>query len=386
MELAGAASPPFSGNSITLNGTADTLVVQLSNLPAPPAGTVYQVILVDSTSGGANGLVATGDLIVSTNHIRPIDQDNSVVTVIEDTTLATDDLVPPQNDAIMDFIITDASIGASIAAYTHVIVAVSTTPASGAVTLGPDEQRGFLSRSLSSGNLAAGTWSINSALRRPYSIQGTGISAFFGDDLRATFERLLRPPEGFRYVGWLTDERTGINLRLGGLLTPVPDNQPLDDADTGDGEFLTDVAIVNSQLRATVEGQDNYTHFALVLEPKGAGGVARAPRTAVLTGTVPTSVASRHPGAGKLYGKVTGSGSVDSTTLYLTGRGLSTPLIVRLSDAEGDFAFRTVQIGDYTLHAIPHGDSVVRASTDVSITHTPGNAAGDSIYVTLALP
>ena len=55
-------------------------------------------------------------------------------------------------------------------------------------------------------------------------------------------------------------------------------NQPLDDADLGDGAFLTDVAIVNSQLRATIDDQDNYTRFALVLEPKGAAPMDRAPR------------------------------------------------------------------------------------------------------------
>ena len=387
MELAPAASAPFGGNSIAISGTEDTLEVRLSNLPAPPAGTVYQVILVDSAAGGANALVATGDLIVSTETIRPIDPDNSAIDVTEDTTLATDVLVPSVSDAVMDFLITDASIGANIAAYTHVIVAVSTTPASGAITLGPDEQRGFLSRRLTSGgSLATGTWSINSSLRRPFSIQGTGISAFVGDDLRATFERLLRPPEGFHYVAWLVDERTGINLRLGGLLTPVPENRPLDDADTESGTFLTDVAIVNSQLRAPVDVADNYTRFVLTLEPKGAGGMARAPLTEVLQGSVPTSVASRHPGAGKIYGKVTGAGSVDSTTLFLTGRGLTTPLLVRLSDVNGDFAFRTVQIGEYTLHAIPLGDSVVRATSDVAVTYTPGAAAGDSIYVTLNIP
>ena len=390
MELAGAATAPFTGNTFIIDATEDTLRVRLSNLPAPPAGTVYQVLLIDSTASGANALVATGDLVVGTSSIRPIDQDNSVTTVIEDTTLATDQLIPPHNDAIMDFIVTDASIGADIAAYSHIVVVVTTSPASGAVTLGPDDQFGFLSEELEVDDdpmgLDAGTWSINEALRLPYSIQGTGISAFFGEDLRATFERLLRPPEGFQYVGWLIDERTGINLRLGGLLTPVPENRPLDNADTEDGSFLTDVAIVNSQLRATIDDQDNYTRFALVLEPKGAAPMDRAPRTEVLTGTVPTSVASRHPSAGKLYGQVTGSGSVDSTTLYLTGRGLTTPLLVRLSDADGNFAFRTVQIGDYTLHAIPLGDSVVRASTDVSITHTEGAAAGDSIYVTLAIP
>lgn len=387
MELAPAASAPFGGNSITISDTEDTLAVRLSNLPAPPAGTVYQVILVDSAGTGTNALVATGDLIVSTENIRPIDPDNSVIDVVEDTTLATDVLVPSRSDAVMDFLITDASIGANIAAYTHVIVAVSEAPATGAITLGADEQRGFLSRRLTSdGSLAAGTWSINSALRRSYSIQGTGVSAFVGDDLRATFERLLRPPEGFHYVAWLVDERTGINLRLGGLLTPVPENRPLDDADTESGSFLTDVAIVNSQLRAPVDVADNYTRFVLTLEPKGAGGMARAPRTEVLQGAVPTSVASRHPGAGKIYGQVTGSGSVDSTTLFLTGRGLTTPLLVRVSDADGNFAFRTVQVGDYTLHAIPLGDSLVRASADVSISLAAGATAGDSIFVTLNIP
>lgn len=387
MELAPAASSPFTGNSATLADTEDSLTIHLNHLPAVPSGTVYQVILVDSAGTGANALVATGDLVVTSSNVRPVNRDSAVTEVTADTSLATDVLAPDRSDAVMDFLITDASIGANISAYTHVIVVATTAPASGSVTLGADEQRGFLSRRLSSnGSLAAGTWSINKSLRLPFSIQGTGISAFFGDDLRATFERLLRPPEGFQYVGWLLDERTGINLRLGGLLTPVPENRPLVNADTESGSFLTDVAIVNSQLRAPVEGQDNYTRFALVLEPKGGEGLTRAPLSEVLQGAVPTSVASRHPSAGKLYGTVTGSGTLDSTTVFVTGQGLTTPLLVTNTDASGAFRFRSIQIGAYTVHAVPPGDSVVRATADVVITHTPGAAAGDSLFVTLALP
>jgi hypothetical protein len=212
-----------------------------------------------------------------------------------------------------------------------------------------------------------------------------GDTLFSGDDFRATFERILRPPEGFQYVGYLLDERTGINFRLGGLLTPVPENRPLTNADTETGSFLTDVAIVNAQLRSPVDDPDNYTRFALVLEPKGATGLTRAPLTEVLNGAVPTSVASRHPGAGKLYGTLTGT-NVDSSVVYLTGVGLATPLAVRFAEIGGDFAFRTVQIGSYTVNVIPPGDSVVRASQDVTIGVNPATSAGDSVFVTLAIP
>ena len=390
MELAPAAAAPFGGNSVTLV-SADTLRVRLSNLPAVPTGTVYQVLLVDSTQTASNAIVATGELVTSVARSRPIDRDNAVTEFDVDTTAATSTLAPDVSNTTMDFVITDASLGASIAAYTHVVVVVSTTPATGTITLGADEQRGFLARRTSSGSFSTGTWSINSSLRRPFSIQGSGISAFVGDtlfsgdDFRATFERILRPPEGFQYVGYLIDERTGINYRLGGLLTPVPENRPLTNADTETGSFLTDVAIVNSQLRSPVDDPDNYTRFALVLEPKGATGLTRAPLTEILNGAIPTSVATRHPGAGKLYGQVTGT-NVDSATVFLTGVGLSTPLAVRNAEPDGDFAFRTVQVGSYTVNVIPWGDSIVRASQDVTIGVNPATSAGDSVFVTLAIP
>jgi hypothetical protein len=392
MELQPAAAAPFGGNTVTRVTTGDTLHITLTNLPAVPTGTVYQVLLVDSAAATNNATVATGRLITTRTVVRPIDRDRSVTRVVADTVAATSSIAPTESNTTINFRITNASLGGSIAAYTHAVVVVSTTPAAGTITLGPDEQRGFLARRTTTGSFTTGTWSINSALRRPYSIQGSGISAFIGDpvidggtDFRATFERILRPPEGFRYVGYLIDERTGINYRLGGLLTPVPENRALTNADTESGSFLTDVAIVNSQLRSPVDDADNYTRFALVLEPKGAAGLTRAPLTEVLNGAVPTSVGSRHPGAGKLYGKVTG-GSVDSATVFLTGVGLNTPLAVRNAAAHGDFAFRTVPIGSYTVNVIPWGDSVVRASQNVTIGVNPATSAGDSVFVTLAIP
>jgi hypothetical protein len=383
MELAPAAAAPLTGSSVV--ASSGQLLVRLRNLPAVPTGTVYQVLLVDTTSTTNNAIAATGQLVTTRNITRPIDRDNAVIDQDVDTVAATSTIAPDRSNLSMDFTITDASLGASISAYTHVVVVATTSPAAGALTIGADEERGFLARRTSSGNFTIGTWSPNTASRRPFSIQGSGISAFVGDNIRATFERLLRPPEGFQYVGWLIDERTGIHERLGGLLTPVPENRPLTNADVEDGSFLTDVAIVNSQLRAPVAIADNYTRFVLVLEPKGATGLTRAPLSEVFQGAIPTSVGSRHPGAGKLYGKVTGT-NVDSATVFLTGQGLDVPLAVRNADAAGDFAFRTVQIGAYTVNVIPWGDSVVRASQDVTIGVNATTGVGDSVYVTLNIP
>lgn len=406
MEIAPAASAPLAGQSMVLSGTNDTLVLTFANLPAVPTGTVYQVYLVDTAAAGANAIAATGELVVTTTGVRPVNRDSSVTLVTVDTTAATNTIAPAVSNASMTFTITDASIGGSIAAYTHAVVDLTTAPQAGAFTLAADAQEGFLSRRFRSGGtfsrsgtFTVGTWSITNGLRRPFSIQGSAIAAFVGDDctyatrafcvadpqIRATFERVLRPPEGFEYVGWLLDERTGIQLRLGGLLTPVPENRPLTNADTETGSFLTDVAIVNSQLRAPVDIADNYTRFVLVLEPKGAAGLARAPLSEVLQGAVPVSVGTRHPGAGKVFGKVTGTNS-DGATVYLTGRGRSTPLLVSNADANGDFRFRTVQVGLYTINAIPAGDSVVAASQDVTIGVVAGTAVGDSVFVTLNMP
>jgi hypothetical protein len=45
-----------------------------------------------------------------------------------------------------------------------------------------------------------------------------------------------------------------------------------------------------------------------------------------------------------------------------------------------------VQIGSYTVNVIPWGDSVVRASQNVTIGVNPATSAGDSVFVTLAIP
>lgn len=379
------STPVNPSASASLNAAKDTLVLTLRNLPPLPTGTVYHVLLVDSASTTA--VAGAGELVVTTLQTRPLTRDSALV----DTTITTSasdgtlDVWGGRNTAVLT--ITDADIGGNLSAYSHIVVVATDQPTT---TIAADEPLGFLARSMSSGNLAFGTWSLNSSLRRPFSITGSSVNAaLWGDELIANFERILRPPHGFQYVAWLIDGRTDIQYRVGGLTTPPPERRPLEDADVEIGSFMTEVALVESYLRAPADIPDNYQRLVLLLEPKGTGGAPRASTAEVFAANIPTSIGGRHPGAGRLAGKVTGGGNLDSTTVFLTGRGETTPLLANITNAAGDFLFRTVQVGDYTIHVIPRGGTTIVTSQDVTIstvTEPDGRVHGDSVFVTLNIP
>jgi hypothetical protein len=307
--------------------------------------------------------------------------------VTEDTSnVSSIDIWGPNRTAVLT--ITDADIGGNIGAYSHVVVVTTTTPGTTSITA--SEPLGFLARTRSSGNMTFGTWSLNAAIRQPFAIRGSAThAAVWGDDLVANFERILRPPHGFQYVAWLIDGRTDIQYRIGGLTTPPPERRSLDDADVTVGSFMTDAAIVEAYLRAAADVPDNYQRLVILLEPKGAGGAPRASTAEVFAANIPTSIASRHPSPGRLAGQVSGSGNLDSTTVFLTGRGHSTPLLVNITNAAGEFLFRTVPVGDYTVNIIPLGGTTIVDSEDITIgvVESPtGGLVGDSVFVNLTLP
>ena len=380
------STPTNPSASVSLNDAEDTLVISFANLPPLPSGTVYQVLLVDSASTSA--IVGSGELIVTTFQIRPLTRDSSLVDATEDTTAAVSSIDVSGVEHEARLTITDADIGANIAAYSHVIVVATTTPGSAAI--GADERIGFLARSISNGNMTFGTWSLNTALRRSFSIRGSvPTSSFWGDELIANFDRILRPPPGFEYVAWLIDARTDIQYRVGGLTTPPPERRSLSNADIEDGSFLTDVAIVEGYLRAPVDTPDNYQRLVITLEAKGAGGAPRASTAEVFAANLPVSIASRHPGAGRLAGNVSGSGNLDSTIVFLSGRGRTKPVLVNLTNASGDFLFRTVPVGEYTVNVIPAGGTTVVDTEDITISAVPGPSGGfvgDSVFVSLSIP
>jgi hypothetical protein len=327
-------------------------------------------------------------LVVTTLQTRPLTRDSALVDTTTDTTASatTIDVWGGSRTAVLT--ITDADIGGNIAAYSHVVVAVTASPGSAAISA--DEPLGFLARSISDGNMTFGTWSLNSAIRQPYSIQGTPTNAsFWGDELIANFDRILRPPFGFEYVAWLIDARTDIQYRVGGLTTPPPERRSLANADVEVGSFMTEVAIVEGYLRAPVENPDDFQRLVITLEPKSAAGAPRASTAEVFAANIPVSIASRHPGAGRVAGQVSGSGNLDSTTVFMTGRGQTTPVLVNITNAAGEFLFRTVPVGDYTINIIPLGGTTIVDSEDITITAVAapgGGFVGDSVFVSLSLP
>jgi hypothetical protein len=380
------STPVYPSANLALNATDDTLVVRFANLPPLPTGSVYQVLLVDSASTSA--VVGSGQLVVTTLQSRPLTRDSALVDTTTDTTASVSaiDVWGPNRTA--ELTITDADIGGNIAAYSHAVVAVTASP--GSTTITADDPIGFLARPIGDGNMTFGTWALNSAVRQPFSIQGSSANAaFWGDEFIANFERILRPPFGFEYVAWMIDGRTDIQYRIGGLTTPPPERRSLANADVEDGSFLTDVAIVEGYLRGPADIPDNYQRLVITLEPKSATGAPRASTAEVFAANIPTSVASRHPSPGRLAGQVSGPGNLDSTTVFLTGRGQTTPLLVAITDAAGEFLIRTVPIGDYTVNVIPLGGTMIVDTEDITISPVPapgGGFVGDSVFVNLTIP
>ena len=367
VDIQPAGAPALPAASFALNATRDTLRVTLDSLPPLPTGFAYQVFLVDSVRAVAgtasDAVVAAGAISTVTTRTRPVTRDSAAILI--DTTSANAGQFDQTGlNRHVVFTITNAALGDQIANYTHVAVMVTGSPQPGGAKFSLDSatRKGFLwaryrtgTTFVSSGSLRLGTFAVSQARRINFIINGTANGAFFGNQFRANFSNLLRPPEGFQYVGWLTDARTGRQLRLGPLMTPVPDDKPLTDADVGTNPFLTNVAIFQSQLRAQVDSADNFTRFSLVLEPKGAAASA-APGNEVFGADVPPSVASRHPASATLTGTVTQAGApLANATIYLTGQGLAAPVKVTTTDAQGKFRINNVNAGPYTLHVIPAG-------------------------------
>jgi hypothetical protein len=391
-------NPTASG---TINATRDQLTINLSYLPPLPAGSVYQVFLVDSqkVEGTANNLIpATGRLIRTVRTRRPVTRDSSVAVVSVDTTASTNTILATDTTESFSFLITNASLGDLIANYSHVVVAVSPTAVTAPGRLERTVRRGFLSgryrnaanNSFSNPTFTFGSFAIDANRRLPFVVSGSQNGAFWGDQIRVNFRNLIRPPEGFQYAGWLIDDRTGREVRIGTLSTPPPENRSLANADVENGSFLSGSAVLAAQLRGDTASLgdirwDDFTRFALLLEPKGTP--TKASSALVIAAQIPNAVATRHPGAGKLYGTVTDGGApAVNATIYVTGAqaSLPAPLLTTTSDEEGNWRFRSIPVGSYIVNAIPAGDTQVRAQVPVTIGAT--GQVGDSVFVTVAIP
>lgn len=242
--------------------------------------------------------------------------------------------------------------------------------------------------------LRFGSFAINSASRVNFAVAGNYDGAFRGDRLILNVRQLVRPPEGFQYAVWLFNFRAGTFTRVGSLSTPPPvyDSTIMriaDVAPSGPQNFLADNYIIEATARAPVDSAQNYELITVLLEPKGASDVPDFPSLiTVVGGIIPPSVTSRLPTNGMLFGKLTGPpASTQNATVYLTS-GSTIPVLATASDANGDFRFRSVIPGSYTVNVIPRGDNTIRATAQVTVTRTAvaGGFRGDSVYVTIPVP
>lgn len=387
--------PTLSGQRITAAAARDTLDFTVDALPPLGAGNAYQIMLADSAGGTA--AAGTARIIRTVRSRRPVNRDSSVAVTKVDTS----------NAALFTVVDTATTvnvriINTNIPNYTHVVLR---TAGEGAIptTVAAGQRTGFLSFRYKSGtsyaiaNSMFGSWARNTADRLPFAVSAYVVTAsYWGDMVRLDFRNLVRPPAGFRYATWLVDERTGVATRLGGLLSPVPDNKPLDDADLGTSSWYTSVGILEAQVRGDMKAlgivPQDYTFLAVVLEPYGGTAAPTRPGTSyVLSAAMPNSVASRSALPGKVFGAVTSSSgkSLVNTTIYLQGSGALVPGQVASASATGTWQFRTVPTGAYKVYAIPFGDNVIRDSATVNITakkQADGTMRGDSVFVTMRIP
>lgn len=388
-----AAFPTISGQRITAAAARDTIEFSVNYLPPTGTGNTYQIVLVDSATG--NAASATARVIRTMRSRRPVNRDSSVAIVKADTTTGAQFSIP---DTATTVTVRIANV--AIPTYTHVLLR---TAGEGSVpsTVGTG-RTGFLAFRYKSGTTYAvqsaifGSWAAATANRLPFLVSAYVINAnFWGDWVRLNFRNLIRPPAGFRYAAWMVDERTGTATRLGGILSPVPDNQPLDNADLGTGPWYNSVGILEAQVRGDMKSLNivpqDYTFITLALEPYGGSAMpARPGLSYVLSASIPNSVNSRAATPGKLFGTVTSSSgkSLLNTTVYLQGINMTVPGQIASATATGTWQFRAVPTGVYKAYAIPFGDVTIRDSATVTIGSKKVNnvLTGDSVFVTLRIP
>jgi hypothetical protein len=399
LSFPGTAVFPSGGVVINAGASRDSLTVTLNNLAPLPTGSAYQFLVVDSAT--TNVAPLSGRLITMTRSKRPVNRDSAVFSTTVDTVASAATLAAADTNQTFTFLFTNASSGATIANYTHVVGIVTTSPV-GAGTLSATTRRGFLSaryrngatNAFANGSFTFGSWAINTVRRLPFNQSGSLLNgAFWGRAMRINVNGLVRPPEGWRYATWLIDDRTGSAVRTGGLLTPVPGDRSLDNADVETTADETDQGIIGAQSRGYADSVaggpiefDNFTRVEILLEPKGAGVPAVPSGALVIGGPVPVSVSSRHPGSGKLSGTVTSAGSnaVANATIVLTGVGSIYPLVVTNADNTGAFLIRSINVGTYSISATAAGDSVAGAAKTITIGSklaSDGSLVGDSVSV-----
>jgi hypothetical protein len=392
-------------DTVVISASRDTITVRLRNLSPLPAGLRYQVFLVDSAkvdSGTTSNVkLASFRLITQTRSRRPVNRDSTFIGVTTDTVASTDAITAADTNRSYVLRIVDADIPR----YSHVVLAIRGQGEAAPTRVERTQRFGFLFARYRSGTTYTtttigtfGTFAINSARRFAYtSATGTVEGFFYGGKLRLNIKNALRPPPGYQLAGWLLDTRTGQAVRLGALETPSPEAQPLLDADVSDASpWLTENGVIQAMIRgdtASLGGirWEDFTRVLIVLEPRGGTAPVTRPGGALaFAAAVPGSVASRSPGAGKVFGTVTsGSGAArTNATIYLTGQSDRTVLQVANADAQGAFRFRTVSVGRYWAFVIPPNGMAPSDSEAVTIGTRVlnGFTVGDSVNISLSIP
>jgi hypothetical protein len=360
-----AVFPTVSGARITTAAARDTIEFTVNALPPTGAGNTYQIVLVDTASGATTAPSAR--IIRTVRSRRPVNRDSSVAVTKVDTATAAQFSIADTATTVAIRIANTA-----IATRTHVLLR-SAGEGSVPPTL-TAARTGFLSFRYKSGTAYAvqaavfGSFAKAAADRLRFIVSAYVVNAsFWGDQVRLSFRNLIRPPAGFRYAAWMVDERTGTSTRLGGILSPVPENAPLDDADLGTGKWYNDVGVLEAQVRGDLK--------ALNIVPQDYTFITLASRSAT---------------PGKVFGTVTSASgkSLLNTTVYLQGINMTVPGQVASASATGTWQFRAVPTGVYKAYAIPFGDAVIRDSATVTVGSQKVNnvLTGDSLFVTLRIP
>lgn len=388
-----SAFPTVTGQRITAATARDTIEFSVNFLPPTGPGATYQLALMDTAAGTVTA--PTARIIRTMRSRRPVNRDSSVAILKVDTA----------NSATFAISDTATTVSIRIAStaipnYSHVVLRSS---GEGSVPAAmPAGRTGFLSFRYKNGTTFAvqnglfGSFAKATADRLPFLVSAYVVNAnFWGDQIRLSFRNLIRPPAGFRYAAWLVDERTGTATRVGGILSPVPDNKPLDDADLGTGPWYNAAGVLEAQVRGDMKALNvvpqDYSFLALVLEPYGGTGAPTKPGVSyVLSASIPNSVASRAATPGKVFGAVTSSSgkALLNTTVYLQGINMTVPGQIATASATGTWQFRAVPTGTYKAYAIPFGDAVIRDSATVVVGSKKVNGVltGDSLFVTLRIP
>jgi hypothetical protein len=266
------AAPPVSATA-----RADTLTATFTNLVPLNSG-VYQLWLV--RSGSDSAVKITTDKVIRRVGTTNVDTINNTGEF---------NLTGTQNSVQvkLDF------VNFAPVRYDAVILGVTTTGAttlpaaqiawvSGALTKIPGEAPPALAGTAKFGSFNKGTGSLL------FGSAGSATGGVFGHELREDVVRLARPPIGYQYQVWLTNASdTSKHFNLGSLLTPYPDLQPLDNADTRQTEPLSGVEITEAAIRAVEASQSffcGYDHLSVRLALRNNLGTL-PPLTALSSGT-----------------------------------------------------------------------------------------------------